>query len=88
MDFALLLQILPSSDAGHAFSRLSRAVLQNSLFPLGETLSSCEIPTEPGGATQLNCCLPEPHTGFISDLAHYPEALTEKIDSADSTMHI
>ena len=31
MGFALLLQGLPSPDAGHAFSKFSRAVLQNNL---------------------------------------------------------
>src|ERR1700727_3336372 len=88
MDFALLLQVLPSADAGHAFSKLSRAVLQNSLFPFGETVSSCEIPAEPEGATQLNCCLLESHTGFISGFAHCPKALIERIDSVDSITYV
>ena len=88
MDFALFLHVLPSSDAGHALSKFSRAALQNCLFPFGVTVSSCEVPAELEGATQLNCCLPVSHTGFISGLAHCPEALTEIMDNADSTAYI
>jgi hypothetical protein len=51
---------------------------------LGETVSSCEFPAEPEGATQLNCCSPEFHIGVISGLVHCPKELIERIDSIDS----
>jgi hypothetical protein len=68
MDFALLLQFFPSLDAGHAFSKFSRALLQNSLSPLGETVSSCDDASEPAVATHLNCCLSVSQTGSFQVL--------------------
>ena len=88
MDFALLLQLFPSLDAGHAFSKFSRALLQNTLSPLGETVSSCDDASEPAVATHLNCCLSVSQTGFISGFAHCPKAPAECIESTNSTTYI
>jgi len=86
MDFALLLQVFPSFDAGHAFNRFSRALLQNTLSPLGETVSSCDGASESFVVTHLNCCLSVSQIGFISGLAHCPKAPAESIDNANNTI--
>ena len=70
MDFAVFLQVLPSSEVGQTLCRFSRAFLQKSLLPVGETESSCPDLVVAEESVQRNWPLAESHTGLMPGFAH------------------